>query len=315
MGRYNLFTLPIKLILFEEIVVTFLLPLTILVAPIVFAVLIFYYCRITHGCPSVFPHIIGIFIVISWLLIYIKGFVKSSLTSRYQPYGFKFYRNLVHRSYKKFILNNLRCPHCNGRFADYRKIRDDAIWFCDFAYICSSCGREYVPENVIETDHPSIRTLWTLKEVKRSVYLDIKDVYSKPARFGKGETLYIRIVVKNRSKSKVWICYPYVVTDKGKKHTCISDRCIDRMESAEEGSSIDIPPNTTMDLIAHTCDSEEISDPLLPGEVPLKFTYSTYYDKGPNPPLEYSIEIPEKLIRKLVCGRRDSNPGRGLGRP
>lgn|GEM_PF-1511693 len=317
MNKHNIFKLPTRIVLFEEVVVEILLPLIILIGPIVLMVLIVYCCRTTHSCPFLFPYITSLFLSVLLFFIYIKGFVRSPfyvLGGHYQPYGFKFYRNLVHRSYKKFILNNLRCPYCNGRFSGYRKVKENALWFSDFAYICGSCGREYIPD-VVETDRFSIRTLWALKEVKKDVHVSIKDIYSKPARFGKGETIYVDLSIKNRSRSNVWIQIPYIITDKGKMHVCIFDRCTDDVDNVEEGSPVEIPSGTTMDLTAHTCDNEKISDPLLPNEIPVKFVYSVYHDGDPIPPPEYSLEVPKSLIKEFGCGRRDSNPGRGLGRP
>ena len=90
---------------------------------------------------------------------------------------------------------------------------------------------------------------------------------------------------------------------------------MDNEETIEEGSPLEIPPNTTIDLTAYTCDNEKISDPLLPDEIPIKFVYSIYHEGDPTPPPEYVLNIPKKLVRSFKCGRRDSNPGRGLGRP
>ena len=314
----SVFKLPIKLVLFEEIVVDFLIPLFILLAPIGFAFLAVYYWRTTHSQLSTFLYIASVFIMIAWyILVLIKGFAKSpfyNVFGGYEPYGFKFYRDLVHRSYKRFVLNDLRCPYCNGRFSGCRKVKENALWFCDFAYICGSCGREYIPD-VVETNRFSVRTLWTLKEVKKDVLVSIKDIYSKPARFGKGETIYIDLSIKNKSRSNVWIQSPYIVTDKGKIHVCIFDRCTDDVENVEEGSQVEIPSGTTIDLTVHTCDNEKISDSLSPDEIPVKFVYSVYHDGDPIPPPEYSLKIPKNLVKEFECGRRDSNPGRGLGRP
>ena len=121
---------------------------------------------------------------------------------------------------------------------------------------------------------------------KADVEVTVTDLYFRPAKCGDGRTLYINLTIKNnRNSTNTWICLPYVITDKGKKHECMFD------------SPIEIPPYGVVNVTAHTFDSESVCDPLSINEIPKKFGY--HIDIGDIfQPLAFEIDIPKDLIPK-----------------
>ena len=119
------------------------------------------------------------------------------------------------------------------------------------------------------------------------IEVSITDLYFRPAECGDGRTLYINLTIKNnRNLTNTWICLPYVITNKGKKHECVFD------------SSIEIPPYGVINVTAHTYDSESVCDPLSTDEIPQKFGY--HIDIGDIfQPLAFEIDIPKDLVAKV----------------
>ena len=190
----------------------------------------------------------------------------------------------------------MRCPNCGSEFKGWRKLEWFPIYLDDIALICGNCGKEFTPS--IDTESKSFFTVYTLKEVKKSVKVNIDDIHLEKAVHGKGYTLYIKLTIKNSGKHKMWIFSPYVVTNKNKVHACVFDRIIEDKDSFEEGSPMEIPSRSTLAVTARTFDLEKIDQSLSKDEIPMKFFYRLTDEEGILYP-EYSIEIPEKLRRKI----------------
>jgi len=287
MKREVTFQFPLKVSVTQELLDLLLM---IAIVPSPWAIFAFYYIFLSDKLDRIYGYIAG-FISLG-LFLYVL-----SRCHLYTPVGFKFYRERRSILYRKYILENIRCPNCGSKFQGWVPLTKYAYGLSDYAFICGGCGKEYVPD-VVE-DSLTKRTIWTLKEARRKVTLKINDLYLRKAVNGKGYTLYLNLTIRNNSKSKMSIFGIYVTTNKNKAHACVFDRVVESEDSFDEGSPMDLPPRSTIEVTAKTFDLEKIDESLSKDEIPLKFFYKLYdYDQDFLYP-EYNVSIPRKLIEEM----------------
>lgn len=120
----------------------------------IYLIYLFYF---SNGFSYYVTSIFGIIVVIVTLIIFIKFFVFTGM----DPIKWDFYRNFKESLYRKYILENLRCPNCDSKFEGYTKLKEYGWQLGDFSFRCSNCKNEYVP--AVVWNHKGIRTLWYLK--------------------------------------------------------------------------------------------------------------------------------------------------------
>ncbi|HDI23747.1 MAG TPA: hypothetical protein ENF40_00825 [Thermoplasmatales archaeon] len=286
--------------------VTFRIPLsvsiaqafiTILVGFLEFGVIPFFPILIivgvfVKGLSKEFREIIGfglIFAMAVYVLV-IHDVSKEPITVKLE-----FFRKAYTYLPRRYIMKNVRCPNCGSRFKGWRKLEVVPIYLDEIALICGNCGKEFAPYPCTDT----FFGVYTLKEVRRQVIkVNIDDIYLDKAIYGRGYTLYIKLTIKNRGEHKMWISFPYVITNKKKMHLCLFDRVAEDKDSIEEGSPMEIPPHSTMQVTAKTLDLEKIDQSLSKSEIPVKFFYRLSDDQGIQYP-EPSIKMPEELTERL----------------
>jgi len=137
-----------------DFIISFLLP----TLPLFIFILIIFFFRFKINI--IILYIVGIVTVIVSLYILLKYYYGLN------PTKMKFYRDFREYFYRKFVIDRLRCPDCQGKFEGYKKLKPMAQLFCEYSYLCESCKNEYIPKPV--NDGKGLRTLWRLTKFSKS---------------------------------------------------------------------------------------------------------------------------------------------------
>ena len=143
---------------FIQSLLNFLITLILPLIPFIILVLIVYFFR--NMLNTIIISFSGVIACIISLTILLKFYIG------FEPVKSEFYRNFREVFYRKFVVNKLRCPNCQGKFIGSGRLKPMAQLFCEYSYFCGSCKNEYVPKVV--NDNKGVRTLWKLAKFSQS---------------------------------------------------------------------------------------------------------------------------------------------------
>jgi len=157
----NIIKLPLKVFIFQEII-NALIPIFIVISPLWILVLIIHFFKST--IQSILNYVILATILLDVLIFILtfKPFFEPYTYTRmwYEPQT-KWYGDLKSYFIRKWILNNVRCPKCDGKLSTSGALYKNAEDFMDYWFRCNLCKRRfkiYPMEN---------QNLYILKEIQK----------------------------------------------------------------------------------------------------------------------------------------------------